>query len=169
MHHLDEMAYIPYLVRGLRNAEFRSALSRNPPQTVAALMQTISGMEAFQPASFAFLTPAAPTATTTARAAPATVTAPTQTYPAPLPIMPVARPVNAPAVTAAATTAMAPAQAAGALVPVPPRVTRRPPRDIQQMQCYGCGMFGHLNRDCPARAGQQQGNAVAGPAGQGRP
>ena len=45
---------IPFLIRGLRSAELRGALSRDVPQTVGELIRTIAGMEAYQPTSFAF-------------------------------------------------------------------------------------------------------------------
>lgn len=51
---INEGAYLPHLIRGRNSAELRGALSLDIPTTTEALMETIEGMEVYQPASLAF-------------------------------------------------------------------------------------------------------------------
>lgn len=49
----------------------------------------------------------------------------------------------------------------------PPRYYQdRAPRTLDELQCFGCGYYGHLRRDC--RYDSRQGNGPAGPSGQVR-
>lgn len=159
LNQLAEAAYIPYLVRGLRNPEFRSPLSRDPPDTIDGLMRLISTMEAYQPATIAFLPATMPGVAPAAQPGflyqPSAVNASAgQPNSAPLQLVPYGQANNWSAVTAPVPTAYRP---------------RRPPRDVQFRDCYRCGRLGHIGRDCPGNERVQQGNAGAGPVGQDRP
>ena len=187
---------IPFLIRGLSSAELRGALSRDVPQTVGELITTIAGMEAYQPTSLAFLSPSndqrgAPTvprtdqtqrvmnnhpqAPTDRRAIPYTHHAEETARlvrPSMYPATTTSAPALPPAAFAPRPGAVGPAASAppgptsnNALVPAQ-RPQRRIPRTLEDLQCYGCGYYGHLRRDCPY--GQAQGNAPAGPTGQVR-
>ena len=165
---LGEAAYLPHLIRGLNSAELRGALSRDVPATIEALMETIAGMEMYQPASLSFLRRPTPIAATAAPSIPRGMVAyePAQTGAWP------AAPAPAPRATKMLPRpdpALPVPDGGRALVPVgPPRPQhRRAARLLAEIQCYACGSFGHLHRDCPERS-QAPGNARAGPAGQVR-
>ena len=51
----EEARYLPIVIRGLGCSELRAALSRNPPVTIAGLLEAVNEMEQYQPVPVAFL------------------------------------------------------------------------------------------------------------------